>query len=381
VTIYLDNAATTWPKPEAVYQAMDHYHRQLGGSPNRGSSSKTLEAGGVLLDTREALAELFHFTDVSRLIFTKNITEALNTVLKGYLKAGDHIIISAMEHNAVVRPLSKLTNSGVAVSIVGCTSDGSLDPQDVEKAWQVNTRMVCLTAASNVTGTLMPVKEVGLLCRAKDAVMVVDAAQSAGIIPIDVNEQNIDILTFTGHKSLFGPQGTGGFYVRPGLDLDSLIEGGTGSASESMVQPDFWPDKFESGTPNTPGIAGLGAGVNFILAKGLAAIRSHELELMDALVDGLKQIPGITMYGPADNRQRTAVLSINLAGLECGELGFLLEQNFGIITRSGFHCAPLAHQTIGTLQQGACRLSLSYFSTREQIDALLEGMLRLRQGA
>lgn len=378
--IYLDNAATSWPKPETVYQVIDHYNRRLGGSPNRGSSSKTLEAGGVLLDTREALSALFHFTDVSRLIFTKNITEAINTVLKGYLKPGDHIIISSMEHNAVVRPLNKLKKSGVEISIVNCAVDGSLDPYDVEKAWQMNTNMVCLTAASNVTGTIMPLKEVGLICRDKGAIFMVDSAQSAGIIPIDVGKQNIDVLTFTGHKSLFGPQGTGGFYIRPGLDIDSLIEGGTGSFSEKMVQPDFLPDKFESGTPNTPGIAGLGAGVNYILEKGLAAIRSHELELMASMVDGLKQIKGVTIYGSADSRQRTAVLSINLAGLECGELGFLLENNFGIVTRSGLHCAPLAHQTIGTLRQGTCRLSLSCFSNREQIGIFLEGMLRLSNG-
>jgi cysteine desulfurase family protein len=378
--IYLDNAATSWPKPEIVYQMIDHYNRRLGGSPYRGSSSKTLEAGGVLLDTREALAALFHFTDVSRLIFTKNITEAINTVLKGYLKPGDHIIISSMEHNAVVRPLSKLKNSGVEISIADCAADGSLDPYEVEKAWRTNTCMVCLTAASNVTGTIMPVREVGQLCRNKGAVFMVDSAQSAGIIPLDIGEQNIDVLTFTGHKSLFGPQGTGGFYIRPGLDIDSLLEGGTGSFSEEMVQPDFSPDKYESGTPNTPGIAGLGAGVSFIMRKGLAAIRNHELELMDRMVDGLRQIQGVTIHGPVDNRQRTAVLSLNLAGLECGELGFLLENNFGIVTRSGLHCAPLAHRTIGTLHQGTCRISLSYFSTREQIETFLNGMLRLSKG-
>lgn len=376
-TIYLDNAATTWPKPETVYQVIDNYNRQLGGSPNRGSSSKTVEAGGALLDTREVLAKLFHFTDVSRLIFTKNITEALNTVLKGYLNPGDHIIISAMEHNAIVRPLSKLINSGVKVTIAECASDGSLDPRDVERLWQKNTRMVCLTSASNVTGTIMPLKEVGRICRDKEAVFVVDSAQSAGVIPIDIKEQNIDILTFTGHKSLFGPQGTGGFYIRPGLEIRSLIEGGTGSYSEETVQPDFLPDKFESGTPNTPGIAGLGAGVNFILEKGLAAIRQHEMELMKGLIDGLQQIQGVTIYGPADNQKQTTLLSMNLAGVECGELGFLLENNFGIITRSGLHCAPLAHKTIGTLHQGTCRISLSYFSTREDIETFLEGMMRL----
>ncbi|MEL7564109.1 MAG: aminotransferase class V-fold PLP-dependent enzyme [Dehalobacterium sp.] len=375
--IYLDNAATSWPKPESVYQVIDNFNRNIGANPGRGSSSKSLEAGGILLDTREILAQFFQFTDISRLVFTKNITEAINTVLKGYLNPGDHIIASSMEHNAVARPLNTLTNTGVEVTFVECAPDGSLHPHQIEKIWQKNTRMVCLTSASNVTGTIMPIKEVGQICRERGAVFLVDSAQGAGIIPISVSEQNIDILAFTGHKGLFGPQGTGGFYIRPGLEIRSLIEGGTGSFSEKTEQPDFLPDKFESGTLNTPGIAGLGAGVNFILNAGLDTIRRHEMDLMKMMIEGLKQIPGVTIYGPADSQRQTSVLSINLAGLECGELSFLLDEKFGIITRSGMHCAPLAHKTIGTLNQGTCRISLSYFNKQEEIEAFLNAMKKL----
>ncbi|MCR6545194.1 aminotransferase class V-fold PLP-dependent enzyme [Dehalobacterium formicoaceticum] len=376
-SIYLDNAATSWPKPEIVYQTMDNYHRNIGANPGRGSSSKTFAAGGVLLDTREALARLFHLSDISRIVFTKNITEAINTVLKGYLDPGDHIIISSMEHNAVTRPLSVLKRSGVEVTVVECAPDGSLYPPDIEKAWQKNTRMVALTSASNVTGTIMPIKEVGSICRERNAVFLLDSAQSAGILPIDVEEENIDILTFTGHKGLFGPQGTGGFYLRPGLEIRSLIEGGTGSLSETIIQPEFLPDKFESGTLNTPGIAGLGAGVGFILETGLSAIRQHELQLMNYLMDGLSEVSGLTLYGPKDSHKKTSVLSLNLAGMECGELSFALDERFGIITRSGLHCAPLAHKTIGTLQQGTCRVSLGYFTTQEEITFFLDAMRKL----
>jgi cysteine desulfurase family protein len=372
--IYLDNAATTWPKPEPVYQVIDNFNRNIGANPGRGSSSKTLEATGVLLDTREALAKLFNFRDASHVIFTKNVTEAINIVLKGYLHPGDHIITSSVEHNAVARPLNTLKKTGVEVTYITCAPDGSLYPPDLEKSWKKNTRMVCLVAASNVTGTIQPLKEVGRICRERGAVFLVDSAQSAGNLPMDVIEQRIDILAFTGHKGLYGPQGTGGFYIRPGLQIRTQIEGGTGSLSSETWQPDFLPDKFESGTPNTPGIAGLGAGIEFIQKTGLTAIRQHERALMDLMIAGLKDIRGITIYGPADSRRQTSVLSFNLAGLDCGELSFLLDKDFGIITRSGLHCAPLAHKTIGTQDQGTCRASLSYFNTREEIEAFLEAL-------
>ncbi len=376
-TIYLDNAATTWPKPESVYEVIDSFNRNIGANPSRGNSSKTLEAASVLLDTREALAQLFNFSDISRVIFTKNITEAINTTLKGYLHPGDHVISSSMEHNAVARPLNALKDRGVEVTYVECAPDGSLYPPDLEVNWKKNTRMVSLISASNVTGTIQPIKKIGQICRERGAVFLVDSAQSAGNVPINVEEQNIDILTFTGHKGLFGPQGTGGFYIRPGLEIHSLIEGGTGSLSAETRQPDFLPDKLESGTPNTPGIAGLGAGVDFIQKTGLTAIQQHEKVLINMLIDGLKKIRGITIYGPANSERQVAVLSFNLAGLACGALSFLLDENYGISTRSGMHCAPLAHKTIGTLNQGTCRVSPSYFTTHKDIEMFLEAIFKI----
>jgi cysteine desulfurase family protein len=371
---YFNNAATSWPKPESVYLAVDNFNRHIWANPGRGSSSNTLEAGEVLLDTREALAKLFRFEDLSRVIFTKNVTESINTVLKGYLNTGDHVIISGMEHNAVARPLNTMEKNGVQVSVVSCTPDGSLDPADIEAVWRKNTRMVCMLHASNLTGTIMPVSEVGEIVRKNGAVFLVDAAQTAGILPIDVEKQRIDILAFTGHKGLFGPQGTGGFYARTGLEIRPLVEGGTGSLSEEFSQPLFLPDRFEGGTPNTPGIAGLGAGIKFVLQTGVEKIRRHEQHLTDLLINGFKGIKGVTVYGPGDSRLQTAVVSINIEGLDCGELSFLLDQKYGIISRSGLHCAPMAHRTVGTLKQGSCRFSPGFFNSSEDIEKVVHAV-------
>ena len=376
-TIYLDNAATTWPKPESVYQAVDHFNRHMGGNPGRGSHGKTLEAAGILLDAREAVARLLGIPHPSRIAFTKNVTEAINTALRGILNPGDHVIISSMEHNAVARPLTTLSRQGVSVTRVPCASDGTLDPAFIDKSWRKNTRMVCLTAASNVTGTIMPIEEAGRICREKEGIFLVDSAQSAGVIPTHAEKQYIDILAFTGHKALYGPQGTGGFYLRTGINMRPLMEGGTGSLSELTVQPDFMPDQFESGTPNTPGIAGLEAGICYISEKGISVIREHEVKLMDALMDGLSQIKGLVMYGPAASRSRTGVISFNLGDWECGELSHILHQKAGIITRSGLHCAPLAHGTMGTTRQGTCRASIGWFTTDKDIQRLLETLDQL----
>lgn len=375
--IYMDNAATSWPKPEAVYQAVDQFNRKLGANPGRGSNHKTLEAGRVLLETREALAELFNVKDSSRIVFTANVTESLNLGLKGLLNPGDHVVISGMEHNAVARPLNTLENYGVQVSVVPCDAEGSLDPHDLELVLRDNTRMVCMLHASNVTGTIMPVAEISRIAHQHGAVFMVDAAQTAGVLPIDVEAQAIDMLAFTGHKGLMGPQGTGGLYIRPDLDIRPLKEGGTGSLSEHVYQPGFMPDKFESGTPNTPGIAGLGAGVRFIMETGIERIRHHEQELTDRLISGLKEIKGVSLYGPGDSRRQTAVVSFNITGMDCGEVSLLLDQKYGIVTRSGLHCAPMAHQTVGTLKKGTCRLSPGFFNTREDIDAVIQAVYEL----
>ncbi len=372
--IYLDNAATSYPKPECVYRAVDDFNRQMGGNPGRGASRKTMTSNSILLDTREALASLFNIPDSTRIAFCLNITEALNTGLKGILKPGDHVITTSMEHNATARPLLSLTRKGIEWSMAKCSSDGSLDPDDIRRLIQPNTRMICVLHASNVTGTIMPVREIGAIAEEHNLLFMVDSAQTAGVLPLDVAECHIDLLAFTGHKCLLGPQGTGGLYVGPGVEIEPLKEGGTGSLSEELNQPAFMPDHLEAGTPNTPGIAGLGAGVGFILSTGRENIRNHEKRLTEALIQGLREIDGVHIYGSLDVERRTAIVSFNIEGMDCGEVSMRLDHEYGIITRSGLHCAPLAHRTLGTLQQGTCRLSPGYFSTDMEIEKVLRAV-------
>lgn len=375
--IYMDNAATTYPKPESVYQAIDYFNRFLGANPGRGSNQKALKAGSVLLEAREKLASLFNIEDSSRIAFTLNITDALNMGLKGILKPGDHVITTSMEHNAVARPVFSLTRQGVEWTAVSCDSDGSLDPDSIRKAIKPNTRIICILHASNLTGTIMPVAEVGRIARENGIIFMVDTAQTAGVLPVDAKGQHIDILTFTGHKGLLGPQGAGGIYVRPGIEIKPMREGGTGSLSEYLEQPDIMPDLLESGTPNTPGIAGLLAGVQFIMDTGLDNIRKHEQKLMDILIAGFKEIPGIEMYGPLDVQRQTAVLAFNIKDMDCGDIALSLDYEYGIITRAGLHCAPLAHKTIGTFERGACRLSPGYFTTEEEIEKVIKAVYEI----
>ncbi len=376
----MDNAATSFPKPEAVYQAVDHFNRNLGGSPGRGSHQLTLQAGSILLECREVLAGLFNVNDWSQIAFTANVTDAINMGLKGLLKPGDHVISSSMEHNAVARPLNVLSQQGIEWSRVPCAPDGTMDPADIIPAIRSNTRMICMLHASNLTGTIMPIQEVGQIAQEHGLIFMLDAAQTAGVVPIDVESQHIDVLAFTGHKGLLGPQGIGGIYVHPRLDIRPLKEGGTGSASESLQQPQFMPDRLEAGTPNTPGIAGLKAGVDFILQTGVKTIQQHEQELTLMLREGLKDIPGLTLYGPAEKHLRTAVVSFNIAGLDCGEVSLRLDQEHGFTNRSGLHCAPLAHQSIGTLESGACRLSPGYFNKAAEIERLIEALWHISRG-
>ncbi len=373
-SIYLDNAATSYPKPECVWEAVDAFNRQMGGNPGRGVSSKTLAAGSVLLEAREALAGLFNIKDSSRIAFTLNVTESINVALKGLLNPGDHVLTTSMEHNAVARPLYALQAAGVEWTAVPCSPQGFLDPEDVKKAIRPNTRAICILHASNLTGTIMPIEEVGSIARERDIIFIVDAAQTAGVLPIDVETQSIDMLCFTGHKGLMGPQGTGGIYVRPGINLRPLKQGGTGSKSEFLEQPDTMPDLLESGTPNTPGITGLLAAVEYLKAQGLEAIRKHELHLTQRLMEGLREIKGVELYGPEEAALRTAVVSFNIADMDCGEVSLMLDQFYGIVSRSGLHCAPLAHRTVGTLEKGAVRLSPGYFTTEEDIDAAVRAV-------
>ncbi len=373
-TIYLDNAATTFPKPECVYVAVDHYNRYLGANPGRGSNQKTLKAGSILLDTREALSRLFNISDSSRIAFTLNITESLNTGLKGILKPGDHVITTSMEHNAVARPLFVLEKQGVEWTKVQCSSDGSLDPENIRKAIKANTRLICILHASNLTGTIMPISEVGRIARDNGIIFMVDSAQTAGLLKLDVEADNIDILTFTGHKGLLGLQGTGGIYIKQGIDVKPLKQGGTGSLSEYLEQPDIMPDILESGTLNTPGLAGLMAGINYIMDMGIRKIREHEQKLTTMLIEGLKEITGVKVYGPCDAKKQTAVIAFNIDGMDCGDISMNLDYEYGITTRSGLHCTPLAHTTIGTLEKGACRLSPGIFNTEDDINRVIRAV-------
>ncbi len=374
--IYLDNAATTWPKPPGVEKAIVETLREKGANPGRGSHQLSLAAGRVVYHTRELLAELFTIHDPARIVFTLNCTEALNLALKGFLKPGDHVLTSSMEHNSMIRPLKALSASGVEYTAVPCNQRGELDLTALEQALQTNTRMIALTHASNVSGTLMPIAEAGLLARRHDLVLLVDAAQTAGIFPIDVAALHIDLLAFPGHKGLYGPSGTGGLYVREGISLVPLRYGGTGSQSESEEQPNIMPEMFESGTVNTIGIAGLGAGVEFLLEEGLDRIREHEAALLEQLRSGLATIPGLVLYGPGRQPQ-APVLSVNIRGNDSGEVAFLLDRIHQIAVRAGLHCAALAHRTLGTTKQGVVRFGISYFNTAEEIERAIKAMEEL----
>ncbi len=377
--IYLDNAASSWPKPDETWQAMEHFMRRIGANPGRSGHRLSIEAGRILIEGREALAELFGIDDPLRLVFTRNATEGLNLAISGILRPGDHCITSSMEHNSVMRPLRALEKKGVEITLTPCSSQGELDPQQIEKVIKANTKLVVTTHASNVTGTLMPIDAIGKITCSHGVLLCIDAAQTAGAYPIDVKKMHIDLLAFTGHKALYGPQGTGGLYIREGLEaeIEPLMRGGTGSRSEFQEQPDFLPDKCESGTPNTVGVAGLGAGVRFILTQGVARIRAKEQALISMLIEGLGSIPGISVYGCGNAERQVAICSFNIAGLTSSEVTMELDEEYAIMSRPGLHCAPAAHQTIGTFPQGTVRLSAGYFTSAEDIAAALEAVEKI----
>ncbi len=374
--IYFDNAATSWPKPPEIIAAMQDYLQNVGGSPGRSGHRLSIEAARIVFETREKLAELFNVPDPLSIILTRNATEGLNIAIFGFLKPGDHVITSGMEHNSVMRPLRAVEARGVEMTVVPCASDGLVDPGDIIKSIKKNTRAIFITNASNVTGTAMPIADIGKISREHDLVLCVDAAQTAGCYPIDVEEMNIDLLAFTGHKALFGPSGTGGLYIREGLEkkIEPICVGGTGSRSESEKHPDFMPDRFEAGTPNTTGIAGLRAGVEFILAQRIGRIKDREEKLVQTFMDGVRDLPGLILYGQKSVQRRTPAVSFNIAGMDPASVAMELDEQFGIMSRSGLHCAPAAHKTIGTYPAGTVRFSFSYFNTEEQIVASLEAL-------
>jgi len=377
--IYFDNAATSWPKPPAMIEAMARFNESIGGNPGRSGHRLSIEAARVVYEARERVAELIGSPDPLSIAFTKNATEAINCVLFGLLKPGDHVVTSGMEHNSVMRPLRFLERQGVELSIVPCSPAGVLDPGDALRAMKRNTLAIVVTHASNVTGTLFPLEDLARIAHERGSIFVVDASQTAGSVPIDVIRTGMDILCFTGHKSLLGPQGTGGFYIRKGLEqrVRPLIRGGTGSASEFEEQPDFLPDRFESGTPNAIGLAGLAAGIRFVLASGIERTREKEMHLTRRFLEGMAGIPGTILYGPQDAGQRTAVVSFNVRGISPSEIAFELDEQFAVLSRPGLHCAPAAHRTIGTFPEGTVRFSFGHSTTEDEIRRGFEAVAHL----
>lgn len=384
--IYFDNAATSWPKPPSVPAAMARFLQEQGANPGRSGHAPSIEAGRVVYEARERVARLLGHDDPLSVVFTKNATEALNLALLGLLEPGDHVVTSVMEHNSVLRPLRFLETRGVGVTRLACAGDGALDPDDVARSITAKTRLVVVSHASNVVGTLAPIEELGRLVEARGPLFCVDAAQTAGACAVDLRAMRVDLLAFTGHKSLYGPQGTGGLCVgsRARGRLRPLLHGGTGSASDSDVHPDFLPDCLEAGTLNAVGLAGLEAGLAFVETQGVARIRAHETALVAQLLDGLRQLPAVRVLGAGDARRQTAVVSFNLDGWSCAEVATALEERAAICCRAGLHCAPLAHRQLGTFPDGAVRFSLGFFNTEEEIviaiDALRELAARPRGG-
>ncbi|MFH1736929.1 MAG: aminotransferase class V-fold PLP-dependent enzyme [Actinomycetota bacterium] len=382
MAIYFDNAATTFPKPPGMSAAMAAFQDTIAANPGRSGHRMSVEAGRVLYEARDRLASLFGVNDPLRIVFTLNATMALNIAFAGLLKPGDHVVTTSMEHNSVARPLRWLESTGVGLTIVEADrATGALEAGDIIEALKPSTKLVAMIHASNVTGTIIPVAEVGAETGKRGVVLLVDAAQTAGAVSINVDRMNIDLLAFTGHKSLFGPMGTGGLYVRPGLNLEPLLRGGTGSRSEEDIQPEFMPDRLESGTPNTVGAAGLRAGLRFIEETGLPRIIEHKKTLTKHFLNGLREIKGATVCGLTTPDNRLSIVALNIRGRECSEVARLLDERYGILVRAGLHCSPWAHKTIGTYPSGAIRFSFGYFNTEDEIDASLAALAELSDGA
>lgn len=374
MTIYFDNGATSFPKPELVYGEIEKTMRN-SSNPGRSGHKMALESSRIIYRTRELLAHLFSINDPLNIVFTQNCTDSLNLGIKGILKKGDHAITTSMEHNSVIRPLKTLEDRGIIeLTIVEGNKMGMVSCEDIEEAIRPNTKMIITIHSSNVVGTLLPISKIGDLARKHKIIYMVDAAQSAGIYDINVERTNIDLLAFPGHKGLLGPQGTGGLYIRKGLVLETQREGGTGSQSELLSQPHVMPDRYEGGTLNTMGIAGLGAGVKFILEEGLDNIRKQGENLSQYLIDGLSKIDNVIIYGTKDVNTQVPVVSINIGEADPSEISFILDNTYDIACRSGLHCAPLAHKTIGTFDRGTIRFSMGYFNTMEEADRVIKAV-------
>ena len=365
--IYFDNAATTMEKPEKVVEAVTRALTSMGNA-GRGAHASSLDASRMIFDTRRKLAELFHGEDPSQVVFTANATESLNMAIKGLFTSKDHIITTQLEHNSVLRPLYELEEQGAELTILQSDAKGCIRYEEFEKHIKENTRAIVCTHGSNVTGNLVDIKKVGEIAKKHNLLFVVDASQTAGVFPIDVQEMNIDVLCFTGHKGLLGPQGTGGMYVRKGLEIRPLKTGGSGVQTYSRRHPDKMPIALEAGTLNAHGLAGLNAALDYLKETGIPFIREKEQELMWNFYEKVADIPGITLYGEFKNRKRCPIVSLNVKGYDSAEVSDFLAVEYSIATRPGAHCAPLMHQALGTVKQGAVRFSFSHYNTREEVE-------------
>lgn len=377
--IYLDNASTSFPKAPTVATAMSDYITNRGININRGSYALAYDVEDIIYTTRQRLNTLFNGHDPSHVIFTQNVTMSLNMVIKGLLKAGDHVLVSSMEHNAVMRPLTQLLDKGITFDTIPCDSTGSIQMDSIEPLIRPNTVALIINHASNVCGTIQPLESIGPICKAHNLQFIVDAAQTAGVIPIDVKVCHIDALCFTGHKGLLGPQGIGGIILTKEMaqNLTPLIAGGTGSFSHLETLPTHMPDAFESGTLNLPGIIGLNEGLAYIESQGMENIHNHELALTQAFLEGLQSIDVVNIVGKQDIQDRTAVVSITIDSMDPASIAYELESTYHIMTRVGLHCAPRAHQTLGTYPEGTVRFSFGYANTHKDVETALSALHRI----
>ena len=372
--IYVDNGATTFPKPKIVTDKIMECSLGYAGNPGRSGHKLAMKMDLEIYETREKICKLINGTEVLNVIFTFNATDSLNLAIKGVLEKGDHIVTTSMEHNSVLRPLNQLRKDGIIdLSIIYADNKGYIEPQKIFDAVTPNTKMIVTTHMSNVFGTIVDIKSIGEFCRDNNILYLVDAAQSIGVLDIDVQDMNIDLLAFPGHKALFGPMGTGALYIKEGIKVKPLKQGGTGSYSHSIDQPELYPDSLESGTPNGVGIIALGKGIDFINQVGLENIRNHEISLKNHFIDLLKDNDDIILYGTLDDRQG-AVVSLNVKNMDSSEVSYILSDEFDIYTRPGFHCAPLAHKSLGTDELGAIRFSFGYFNTIEEVEQCVNAL-------
>lgn len=377
--IYLDNGATSYPKPKGMLREMNRCISRYCGNPGRSGHAMSMKTAEKIYETRNDLAKLLNIKDPSRIIFTSNTTEALNIGIKGSLNKGDHVITTTMEHNSVLRPLKTLESQGVETTLIKCSKEGCLDLKELEKEIKENTKLIICTHSSNVTGTIMPINEIGKLAARKGLLFMVDGAQSGGNLPIDTEDINLHMLAMPGHKGLLGPMGTGFLYVKEGTQLNTLMEGGTGTNSKELSQPMDLPERYESGTLNAPGIIGLGYSAKLIREIGVENIRLHEHELIKVLGDALRDMKNVRVYGPKDCNKKTGVLAFNINNMNCEEVCQRLGSNYGIAGRGGFHCAGLAHKTIGTYDTGAVRLSVGPYNTKQDIKQAIRAIYQIQK--